>query len=197
MESRDDRTARRLAEIRALKAQLDREESEREAASSGPQSAVVSRRSGSAIRSAAVLAGIVLLSLVLLGSGITLIRLAGRDFEDADRSGRAAVDHCREHGPVSNKGFGYWHRCDVTVRWDDGDIDDLVNDGIFSPADIGRDIRVGDHGLHKQSRQLSREDRQQRQWLTWLGFPLAIAALLPGFIAVLMIRELLRFRRRR
>ena len=196
MESRDDRIARRLAEIKALGAELDQEEEQRESTVANPGSAVVERPKGGAFRSAAFLVGIVALSLALLASGITLVRLAGREFEDADRAGWATVSRCEEHGPVSNKGFGYWHRCDVAVRWDDGDIDDLVDDGIFAPADLGREIRVGDHGLYKQNRQLSREDTPRRLWLAWIGFPLAVAGLLPGIVAVMIIREMLRFRRK-
>jgi hypothetical protein len=196
MDSHDERMARRAAERQAQEAQLDREEAERRAAATDPASTVVRRREGSAGRSAAFLAGLVLLAAVLLGSSVTLLRLAGRDFADAQRAGQAAVDSCNRHGPITNRGFGYWDRCTATITWDDGTVDRVTTDAVFTPADIGTPVRVGDLGEYRTSKQLAREDTPPRPWLAWIGYAVGFLGVLPGLIAVLIIRELLRFRRK-
>lgn len=192
MDSHEDRMAKRAAEREALEAELDREIAE----SKAPTAAVVSHREGSTTRSAAFLAGIVLLTVALIGTSITLIRLAGRDYADAERTGRAAVGACTTHGPVTNRGFGYWERCTATITWDDGTVTRLNADAVFTSADIGSDIRVGDLGEYRTSKKLAREDTSPRPWLTWIGFVVGFLGVLPGLVAVLIIRELLRFRRR-
>ncbi len=196
MDSHDERMARRAAERQAQEAQLDREEAERKAAATDLASTVVRRREGSAGRSAVFLAGLVLLAAVLLGSSVTLLRLAGRDFADAQRAGQAAVDSCNRHGPITNRGFGYWDRCTATITWDDGTVDRVTTDAVFTPADIGTPVRVGDLGEYRTSKQLAREDTPPRPWLAWIGYAVGFLGVLPGLIAVLIIRELLRFRRK-
>lgn len=196
MDSHQERMAKRAAERAALEAELDREDAERKAAATDPAAAVVSRREGSALRSAAFLVGIILLATALFGTSITLTRLAGKDYGDAKRTGHAAVDSCTEHGPITNRGFGYWERCSVTIRWDDGTVTPLIADAVFTSADIGADVRVGDLGEYRTSKKLAREDTPQRPWLIWIGFVVGFLGVIPGFLAVLIIRELLRFRRR-
>lgn len=197
MDSHQERMAKRAAERAALEAELDREDAEREAAATDPGAAVVSRHAGNAVRSAAFLVGIVLLAAVLIGTSITLIRLAGGDYADAHRTGRAAVDACTRHGPVSNRGFGYWQRCTAAITWDDGTTTRLTADAVFTSADIGVEVRVGDLGEYRTSKELAREDTPSRPWLTWIGFVVGFLGVVPGLIAVIIIRELLRFRRRR
>lgn len=102
-----------------------------------PAGAVVHRRQDSALRSALFLIGVVLLAAVLLGSHVMLIRLAGRDFSDAERTGRATLTSCTEHSPVTNRGFGCWGRCNATNAWDDGAIATVTGDGVFTSVDIG------------------------------------------------------------
>lgn len=195
MDSHEERMAKRAAERQALEAELDREDAERRAATD-PAAAVVDRHEGGAVRSAVFLIGIVLLTAALIGTSVTLNRIAGRDYADAVRTGHAAVDACTTHGPITNRGFGYWERCTVTITWDDGIVTRLNTDAVFTSADIGADIRVGDLGQYRSSKKLAREDTAPRPWLTWIGFVVGFLALIPGLIAVLIIRELLRFRRR-
>ncbi|MEU7905929.1 DUF6346 domain-containing protein [Actinoplanes sp. NPDC049118] len=127
---------------------------------------------------------------------ITFIRMAGRDYADAERTGRAVVDACDRHGPITNKGFGYWERCTVTITWDDGTVNRLNADAVFTSADVGAEIRVGDLGAYRTGKTLAREDTPSRPWLTWIGFAVGFIGVIPGLIAVLITRELLRFRRR-
>ncbi|MBB2940631.1 hypothetical protein FB565_000335 [Actinoplanes lutulentus] len=190
MESHDERIARRADERAELERQLDREEAE------GQSSAAIQRQRGGKLGSAAFLAGIVLLAAALLSTCVTLIRLSGHDFAEASRTGQATVAHCTEQGPVTTRGFGYWYRCVSTIRWDDGGTDRLVIDEVFTPADIGRAVRVGDVGEHRGSRELAREDTPARPWLTWIGVTVGIIGLLPTFLVAMILRELLRFRRR-
>ncbi|MEU5697067.1 DUF6346 domain-containing protein [Actinosynnema sp. NPDC020468] len=58
---------------------------------------------------------------------------------DLAKAGYTAVaTACQERGPVTYKGFGYWHRCDVTVTRT-ADRRTLTADVSFlEPADIGR-----------------------------------------------------------
>ncbi|GAB1641464.1 DUF6346 domain-containing protein [Krasilnikovia sp. MM14-A1259] len=196
MDSHDERMAKRAAERKALEAELDREEAERKAAASDPSAVVVRGREGSAMRSAVFLIGLVALAVILIGSSITLIRLAGRDYTDATRTGRAAVDACNQHGPITNRGFGSWYRCSATITWDDGAASRLTVDAVFTPSDIGTEVRVGDLGQYRTSKQLAREDTPPRPWLTWIGFLVGFLGALPGLLAVLIIRKPLRRQRR-
>ncbi|HEV8568244.1 MAG TPA: DUF6346 domain-containing protein [Actinoplanes sp.] len=59
------------------------------------------------MRSAVFLVAVLIAAAGLLGVAVTLNRLAGDDFAEAKRLGRAQVTSCIEHGPVSIKGFGY------------------------------------------------------------------------------------------
>lgn len=127
---------------------------------------------------------------------VTLSRLAGDDFTDAQRRGRAEVTSCRRHGPVSNMGFGYWDSCTATITWDDGSTDRSTYGPVFTTADIGTQVRVGDLGDYRTSKILARDDALYRPWLAWIGYAIGIVALAPGLIGVLLVRELLRFPRR-
>lgn len=195
MDSHDERMARRAAERQEQEADLYREEAERRVAAADAASAVIRRRKGGAGRSAAFLTGIVLLAAALIGSSVTLVRMAGRDMADAERAGRAAVETCTEHGPVTNRGFGYWERCTASITWDDGTVDRSVTDAIFSSADIGTEVRVGDVGEYRTSKKLAREDTPARPWLAWIGYLVGFLGVLPALLAVILIRELFRLRR--
>ncbi|MBO3737895.1 DUF6346 domain-containing protein [Actinoplanes flavus] len=174
-----------------MEAEAERELAEWEAADSDPATTVVDRRKGGALRTTALLTGIVLVSLMLVGTGITFVRLAGRDFGDAERVGWATVGSCTEHGPITNQGFGYWDSCRVTIRWDDGTATRLINDGDFTATDVGRQVRVGYLGTEKYRVKLAREDTPARPWLTWIGVAVGIIGGLPLLIIGIMISLLL------
>ena len=72
----------------------------------------------------------------------------------------------------------------------------LNADAVFTTADIGTDVRIGDAGQYRTSKKLAREDTPARPWLTWLGFAVGFLGVLPALVAVIIIRQLLRFRRR-
>lgn len=196
MDSHDERRAKRRARIKAMEADLDREEAERKGTASDPQSAVVDRRKGGTLLVVAILLGAVTLSIVLLGVGMTLMRMAGHDFDDARRTGLATVASCAEKGPVTDQGFGYWDRCRITVRWDDGADDELVVDGLFTGADIGRELRVGNLAEQQYSYELAREDTPYRPWLTWVGGAVSLVGALPGLLALMIISLPLYYRRK-
>ncbi len=126
---------------------------------------------------------------------MTLTRLAGDDIADATRTGQAQVTACRQHGPVSNKGFGYWDSCTATITWDGGDVDRVNVGAVFTSADVGDTVRVGDLGTYRTSQKLVRADASPRPWLAWIGYAVGFVALVPGLVGVLIVRELLRFRR--
>jgi Family of unknown function (DUF6346) len=111
----------------------------------------------------------------LLGGAVTLTRMAGRDFAGAERHGQ---------------------RCTATITWDDGQVTRTVADAVFTSADTGTTVQVGDLGTYRSSKQLVRSDTDRRPWLAWIGYGTGAAALIPGLVAVLLVRELLRFRRR-
>jgi hypothetical protein len=178
MEQPNDRIARRLSEIREQEAALDRDATERQ--DDGTE-VVDRRKGGGALRSAAFLILIVAAAAGLLGLAVTFTRLAGNDFGDADREGRAQVTSCVDNGPVSNKGFGYWQSCTATITWDDGSTDRTIVGAVFRSSDIGSDVRV-------------RADAPYRPWLSWIGYLVGIVAFVPTLIATLIMREL--FRRR-
>jgi hypothetical protein len=196
MNPSDDRIARRLAEIKAQEAELDRAEAERVAKDEDPATTVVSRRKGGALGSAALLIGILALAVGLLGGAVTLSRLAGDDVAGAERLGWATATSCTRQGPITNKGFGYWDSCTADITWDDGQVERFRYGAVLTSADIGTQIRVGDLGTDRSGRQLVREDAPYRPWLRWIGYLVGILALVPGLIGALIVGELLRFRRR-
>jgi Family of unknown function (DUF6346) len=197
VDSQDGRIAKRLAEIRTQEQQLDREPVDRERSGADLGAQVVAPREGSAGRSAVFLLCVVVLTAVLLGAAVTFDRLSGKNIADAKRTGRAAVTSCVKHGPVTNHGFGYWERCLATITWDDGLTNRVTVDVVFTSADIGRHVRVGDLGNYGSGKQLARADVTPRPWLAWIGYAAGILAIVPGIIVVLLLRELLRFRRGR
>jgi hypothetical protein len=208
MERPNDRIARRLSEIREQEAALDREATERQAdatdpgtamadpgtAMADPGTAVADRRNGGALRSTAFFIVVVAAAAGLLGLAVTFTRLAGKDFGDAHREGRAQVTSCVGHGPVSNKGFGYWESCTATITWDDGGVDRTTVGAVFRSSDIGTEVRVGDLGNYRTSRDLVRAGAPHRPWLSWIGYLVGIVAFVPVLIATLIMRGL--FRRR-
>lgn len=190
----DEWIDRQRERVKALQEQFDREEAERTEAAER-----IVRPRASASRNAVFLAGTFILAAVLFLTGMTLVGLGGQNFGDATRTGQASVDRCRGHGPVTSKGFGYWDTCNVTVRWDDGRVEDLTKDHVFAASDRGRDIRVGDLGMHRTSREIAREDVPYRPWLKWIGVLVMLIGSLPGFFVVAVVREQIRslFRSRR
>lgn len=197
MNQHDDRIAKRLAEIEAQQAPLDREADQRQTATTGLEPAVVERKTGGGrLRSAAFLIGILMLAAGLLGAAVTLSRLAGDDIAEAERQGNATVTSCVEHGPISNKGFGFWESCTASITWDDGGSDRVTVGPVFTSADIGTEVRVGDLGNYRTVKELVRADAPHRPWLAWIGYTLGVLALLPAIVGVLILRELLRFGQR-
>lgn len=196
MEPPEDRIAKRLEEINKQQAALDRDDAQRGAADDDHVNTVVDRRRGGALRSAAFLILLIAVAAGLFGLAVTFTRLAGKDVHDAQRQGTAQVSSCRQHGPISNKGFGYWYRCTATIAWDDATPARVVADSVFTPSDIGNEVRVGDLGNYRTRTELARADEVRRPWLAWLGYAVGAVALLPTLVATLALRELLRFRRR-
>jgi hypothetical protein len=195
MEPPNDRIAKRQAEIRAQQEALDREDADRRASDAAP-APVVDRETGGPGRSAVFLVVLVVVAAGLLGLAVTLSRLAGHDFKDAKREGTAKVTACVSHGPISRKGFGTWESCTATISWADGTTDRITAGPVFTSADIGNEVRVGDLGRFRNSRELVRADADYRPWLRWIGIAIGIIAFIPTLIAVLSIRALFRFRRR-
>ncbi|MBL7258192.1 DUF6346 domain-containing protein [Paractinoplanes lichenicola] len=171
MTSQDDRYARRLAEIRAQEAALDAEDAQRAAAAADQDAhQVVQRRRGGKLRDFLILAGVLVAGFALIGVGITLSRLAGHSMDDTTRAGQATVTSCNRHGPITNKGYGYWESCATTIKWADGQQVRETIGAVFSSADIGKTIEVGDSGRYRQSQNLARADVEARPWLRWVGW---------------------------
>lgn len=197
MEPPHDRIAKRRTEIAEEQAALDQEDAQHRAADNDPGTAVVDRRRGGAVRSTVFLVLVIVVAAGLFGVAVTLTRLAGKDFGDAQRQGRAQVTSCTQHGPISNKGFGYWDRCTATITWEGGATDRVTVSAVFKTSDIGTEVRVGDLGNYRTSKELARADASHRPWLAWIGYAVGVIAFMPALVAILILRELLRFRRRR
>jgi hypothetical protein len=93
-------------------------------------------------------------------------------------------------------GFGYWDSCTATIVWDDGASDRVTVGAVFTSADIGTDVRVGDLGNYRTDKELARAGAAHRPWLAWIGYAAGFLGVLPALVGVLIVRELLRFRRR-
>ncbi|ROT26786.1 DUF6346 domain-containing protein [Micromonospora sp. HM5-17] len=202
MEPRDDRIAKRLAEIRAEEREWDRAARARDADGADPEAAArdadvaAVRRRGGALRSFLFLAGTLVLAASLFGVAVTLSRLAGSDMADATREGQATVTSCHGHGPISSRGFGSWESCEVEIVWSGGEVEHATVGAVFTSVDLGRSIRVGDLGRHRGARKLARADVEARPWLRWLGYGVGALALPPALVGVLLLRETVRLRRR-
>lgn len=196
MDPLDDRIAKRRAEIAEEQAALDGEDAQRRRRASDAAAAVVDRRQGGAARSALFLVLVLVLAAGLIGLAVTLSRLAGKDFGAAQRQGNAQVTSCVRHGPISTKGFGYWESCTATITWDGGGTDRVTVSAVFKSTDIGTNVRVGDLGNYRTNKELARADVPHRPWVGWIGYVVGAIAFIPTLIAVLSVRELLRFRRR-
>ncbi|AVT33977.1 MULTISPECIES: DUF6346 domain-containing protein [unclassified Plantactinospora] len=196
MEPLDDRIAKRLAEIKEQERELDRKEAERNADVPALGAQVVQRKAGF-LSSLLFTLGVLALAAGLLGVGVTLGRMSANDMADADREGEATVSSCVERGPVTNRGFGYWESCQVKVVWEGTEIEGMTIGVVFNSADIGKTVRVGDLGYNRSSRQLARADVAPRPWLEWIGYGFGALAMLPTLVGVLLMREVLRFRRKR
>jgi hypothetical protein len=200
----DDQTAKRIAEIRqelaAQEQELDRhlEQHEREAAERAirDRDTPALRRAGRGIRSFLVVLGILVLAVGLTGLAVTLNRMSPDDVSGAEREGQATVRSCRGHGPISFRGFGYWQSCDVQLVWEDGQVESEFVDEVFSSSDIGTAVRVGDLGRHRTHRVVARADAVSRPWLDWLSYGVGALALIPTFVAVMILKEFVRIRRR-
>ena len=198
MEPLHDRLAKRRAEIAEQQEALDRENAQRRAADNDTEAAVIDRRrSDGVLRSTVILILIIVVAAGLLGLAVTLSRLAGDDFGDAQRQGRAQVTSCVRHGPISTMGFGYWDACTASITWDDGATDRITVAAVFKSSDMGTDVRVGDLGNYRTTKEIVRADSTHRRWLRWIGYAIGAIAFVPTLVATLTVRELLRFRRRR
>ncbi len=112
------------------------------------------RKSGGALRSAAFLILIIVVAGGMFGLAVTLSRLAGDDFGDAQRQGKAEVTSCVRHGPISTMGFGYWDACTASITWDDGATGRITVAGVLKSSDIGTEVRVGDLGNYRAKKEI-------------------------------------------
>ncbi|NUT20965.1 MAG: hypothetical protein HOV77_17430 [Hamadaea sp.] len=88
----------------------------------------------------AIAAGVVLYLL-----GLTLLNVyPGANtgwWGPPERPATAEVGTCEQRGPVSDNGFGFWWKCDVTVRAEDGRVvRTTVDRSIVTPADAGKPV---------------------------------------------------------
>ncbi len=61
-----------------------------------------------------------------------------RPYGPTERPVQATVEECRQVGPVSDQGLGYWWVCRFAVRHDDGRVTEAVLGGsVASPQDVG------------------------------------------------------------
>ncbi|MBG0563018.1 DUF6346 domain-containing protein [Actinoplanes aureus] len=194
MESWEERIARRRAELNARVEADEREEQERLAASAANDA--VEHRTSGALRSTVFMLGLILITGTLIMLAITFSRLSGRDFSEAERTGQAEVASCEQRGPVSTKGFGRWQSCTASVFWDDGDNEYVYGTEMFTSADIGTPVRVGEVGRHRTEPVLARADAGERPWLRWIGYLVLIIAIPPGLLTTLLLSAMLRSRKR-
>ncbi|MDT5034735.1 MAG: hypothetical protein QOC94_4906 [Actinoplanes sp.] len=198
MEPLHDRIAKRRAEIAEQQAALDRKDAQGRAADNDTEAAMVDpHRSGGVLRSTVFLILIIVVAAGLFGLAVTLSRLAGEDFGDGQRQGKAQVISCVRHGPISTMGFGYWDACTASITLDDGATDRITVSAVLKSSDIGTDVQVGDVGNYHTTKEIVRADSTHRPWLRWIGYAIGAIALMPTLVATLTVRELLRFRRRR
>lgn len=132
--------------------------------------------------------GSLVLAAGLILTGNTMQRLAGQDMVDAQVEGQAMVSSCVRRGPITpGQGFGYWETCTATIIWDGYGQQRLTVDAVFTSADIGTSVRVGDVNDDPRDRKLARADAAARPWLTWIGYVLFGIAAVPILLVGLFL----------
>ncbi|MGC5019704.1 DUF6346 domain-containing protein [Micromonospora sp. DT47] len=131
-----------------------------------------------------LLAGVVLSSLLLdtvasfySGTGVT-------KSSPREQSAEATVEECQRLGPVSTYGFGYWWRCDVTVRMGDGrTVRTTVGHSVVTPGDRGRAVEFREACFGKNNTDCNYGRPTSRLW----GLALALAGMLNFAISLFLI----------
>ncbi|GIE93272.1 DUF6346 domain-containing protein [Paractinoplanes rishiriensis] len=135
---------------------------------------------------AALLVGV---SFLLVGTALTVGRFAGKNYQDARRTGTAAIERCSLRGPVTLNGFGYHDRCTVTATWETGETVRVTIDkpGFFDDGD-----RVGDRfEIGENPGGYSRPGTAERSWVRAAAWAVGLLGLLPLLAAGLYLRPIL------
>jgi Family of unknown function (DUF6346) len=122
-------------------------------------------------RASNLLIGIVLLPFSILiavtAGNVGQLSHGERASKTVVRTGKAAVETCERHGPISGYGLGIWTTCDITVTWADGTIEQRKTDhGLFTADEQGGtfevgEIHLGNKGGEGYQRLLVRDARPQ------------------------------------
>jgi hypothetical protein len=113
-------------------------------------------------------------------------------FGPAERSAVAQVGDCHRLGPVSRDGFGYWWKCQVSVRVANGRVVHTVVDrSIVTPADRGRQVEFRE-ACKGGTTKCSYGRPVARGWKVALGLMNLIEWCLLGFCAFMALILLVR-----
>jgi hypothetical protein len=192
----DEKRQRDLEEVRRKKARIDALLAEQEAAASSPAASsssadlgavadppVVQRRGEGPSRFKAILAlvAFIVLPILLAMVASTLSAYSGTDFSAARRTGQAQVLSCDRRGPVGLLQLGYWDDCTVKTRWNDGNTftGKLGKRNLFTAADIGKTVEIGDNGRKRSGHVYSRPDKPEKPALRILATVVIVLDILP------------------
>lgn len=132
------------------------------------------------LKGALLVLGSLILAAGLILTGNTMQRLAGQDMMDAQVEGQAMISSCVRRGPITpGQGFGYWETCTATIIWEGYGQERVSVDAVFTSADIGTSVRVGDVNDDPRDRKLARADVAARPWLTRISYVLFGIAAVP------------------
>ena len=105
----------------------------------------------------------------------------------AERPAVAQVGDCHRLGPVSRNGFGYWWKCQVSVRVTNGRVVHTVVDrSIVTPADRGRQVEFRE-ACKGGTTNCSYGRPVARSWKVALGLMSIIEWCLLGFCAFIAL----------
>lgn len=93
------------------------------------------------LASAVVTVAVGIVLLLAFATVFDLFKGVGGWSGPPERPAVAQVGDCHRLGPVSRDGFGYWWKCQVSVRVADGRVvHSVVDSSIVTPADRGRQV---------------------------------------------------------
>lgn len=198
--SDDERRAerrRRMDELlAAAEADVARTRAAREKADNpGP---VVERKRGTWWGSLLGVLILLALSAVLLGAAATVSRWTGAPYDEARKVGTATVEECERRGPISLKGFGFYDRCTLEVRWGTGPSRLVIDDpGFMMGEKPGDQFQIGENSGFRGSISYSRPELPDRGWVGAIAFVFGLLAVLPFLGVLVYIKEKVRDLRRR
>lgn len=183
---------RRMADLAAQsEADLDRARQPAEPTGGGSPVVVQARR-GHWYTDLLALAGLLVVSWLLISSALTLARFTGNSLDDAGRRGTATVENCERRGPITAlHGFGFSNECTVSIAWNTGYPTRVVisKPGFFKSDRPGDTFEIGENTGSRGRIGYSRAGLPDRPWISGIAGVIDVIGVLPLLAAIFYLRR--------